>query len=73
MLTAELRAALRHLLEETAGKIPDKFLAGEYRRTLLDRFFASQRRSPPPRPWGGRDGGRGGGDRAGRGVAEGLP
>ncbi len=64
--TPESRAALRHLLEETAGKIPDKFLAGEYRRTLLDRFFASQRRSPPPRPWGGRDGGRGGGDRAGR-------
>ncbi|MFC3126408.1 DNA primase [Pseudoroseomonas globiformis] len=41
----EARAALRHALEEAAGKIPDKFLAGEYRRALLDRFFASGRRS----------------------------
>ncbi|KAA2214706.1 DNA primase [Teichococcus oryzae] len=60
--TPESRAALRHALEEAAGKISDKFLAGEYRRALLDRFFASTRR-PAPQPWTG--GGRG--ERGGRG------
>jgi DNA primase len=48
--TPEQRAALRGRLEEAAGRIRDKPLAGEYRRALLDRFF--QRR-----PAGGRRGG----------------
>ena len=51
--TPEARAALRHRLEEAARTIPDKTLAGEYRRTLLDRFFAARPRPggkpPPPR------------------------
>ncbi|MGE4520896.1 MAG: DNA primase [Acetobacter sp.] len=36
----EERAALRHKLTESAALITDKTLASEYRRTLLDRFFA---------------------------------
>lgn len=51
--TPEARAALRHRLEEATRTIPDKTLAGEYRRTLLDRFFAARPRPggkpPPPR------------------------
>ncbi len=51
--TPEARAALRHRLEEAARTIPDKTLAGEYRRTLLDRFFAARARPgakpAPPR------------------------
>ncbi|PHK95689.1 DNA primase [Pseudoroseomonas rhizosphaerae] len=63
--TPEARAALRHALEAAAGTIPDKFLAGEYRRTLLDTFFASGRRPAPAarQPWaprGGAGAGRGG-------------
>ena len=42
--TPERRAAFRHRLEDAAGRIPDKALAGEYRRTLLDRFFAARSR-----------------------------
>ena len=42
--TPEQRAAFRTRLEEAARKIPDKALAGEYRRVLLDRFFASRPR-----------------------------
>ena len=40
----EQRAAFRARLEAAARRIPDRSLAGEYRRTLLDRFFASVRR-----------------------------
>jgi DNA primase len=39
----EQRAALRTRLEEAAGRIRNKPLASEYRRTLLDRFFARYR------------------------------
>lgn len=58
--TPEQRAALRARLEEAARRIPDRALAGEYRRALLDRFFESSRRpafgqSGPRRgPWPGR-------------------
>ncbi|MFC7608848.1 toprim domain-containing protein [Pseudoroseomonas aestuarii] len=63
--TPEARAALRHDLEDAAGKIPDKFLAGEYRRALLDSFFAGNRRpAPAPRqPWSPRGGAGGRGAR----------
>ena len=51
--TPEQRAALRTRLEEMAGRIRDKSLASEYRRALLDRFFARRastyaRRGVPP-------------------------
>jgi len=48
----EQRAAFRARLEAAAHRIPDRNLAGEYRRALLDRFFASMRRPGPaaPRP-----------------------
>jgi DNA primase len=53
----EQRAAFRTRLEEAARRIGDRTLAGEYRRTLLDRYFAARgagRRPapvrPPPRP-----------------------
>ncbi len=39
------RAALRARLEGAAARIPDKGLASEYRRALLDRFFASRPQS----------------------------
>ncbi|MCQ4162096.1 DNA primase [Roseomonas sp. GC11] len=70
--TPEARAGLRHALEGAAASIPDKFLAGEYRRQLLDRFFAASRRPQPAAFSGGaRPGGFGGGGfgpgRAGRG------
>ncbi len=41
--TPERRAAFRTRLEEAARRIPDKALASEYRRALLDRFFALRR------------------------------
>jgi DNA primase len=46
--TPEQRAAFRARLEDAAKRIPDKSLAGEYRATLLDRFFAERttRRRP---------------------------
>jgi DNA primase len=52
--TPEQRAALRHRLTGAAGAIADKALAAEYRRVLLDRFFAASRSTrpgqrPPPR------------------------
>ena len=50
--TPEARAALRRELEEAAQRIPDKFLAGEYRKTLLDRFFATGR-TRPAQAWNG--------------------
>jgi len=43
----EQRAALRSRLIEAAGKIGDKSLASEYRRALLDRFFAGMRSARP--------------------------
>ena len=42
--TPEQRAALRHRLEAAARTVGDKVLAAEYRRTLLDRFYASARK-----------------------------
>ena len=44
--TPEQRAALRNRLTGAAAAITDKALAAEYRRVLLDRFFASGRRGP---------------------------
>ena len=41
--TPEQRAAFRTRLEAAAGRIGDRALAGEYRRSLLDRFFAEAR------------------------------
>lgn len=64
--TPEQRAALRARLEAAAARIPDRALAGEYRRSLLDSFFASGRTRrgqpaaaapvacPPPEPAGAR-------------------
>jgi DNA primase len=46
----EARAAFRQRLEDAARKIPDKPLAAEYRRVLLDRFFAARRRATAPPP-----------------------
>jgi DNA primase len=46
--TPEQRAALRARLEEVARLIPDRMLASEYRRALLDRFFEAGRRPMPP-------------------------
>ena len=40
--TPEQRAAFRARLEAAARRIPDRALAGEYRRALLDRFFAGR-------------------------------
>lgn len=49
----EQRAALRARLEGAARRIPDRSLATEYRRALLDRFFGNRRPGAPalrPRP-----------------------
>ncbi len=43
--TPEQRAALRNRLMAAVDAIADKALAGEYRRVLLDRFFATGRRN----------------------------
>ena len=43
----EQLALLRARLEAAAGRIQDRTLAGEYRRALLDRFFAARRRGAP--------------------------
>ena len=40
----EGRALLRNRLVAAAGAIPDKALAAEYRRALLDRFFAASKK-----------------------------
>jgi len=42
----EQRAALHARLVEAAGRIANRTLAAEYRRTLLDRFFETYRRKP---------------------------
>ncbi len=39
--TPEQKASLRNRLEGAARTIPDRALAAEYRRALLDRFFAA--------------------------------
>jgi DNA primase len=44
--TAEQRSALRNRLAAAAATIPDRALAGEVRRVLLDRFYAEGRRRP---------------------------
>ncbi len=41
--TPEQRAAFRSRLEDAARRIQDRSLASEYRRVLLDRFFADGR------------------------------
>jgi DNA primase len=43
----EQRAAVRNRLTAAAASIPDRALAAEYRRALLDRFFAASRRPAP--------------------------
>ncbi len=43
--TPEARAEFRRRLELAASSIQDRSLAAEYRRTLLDRFFAASRRN----------------------------
>jgi DNA primase len=59
----EGRAAFRNRLEEAAARIPDRALAAEYRRALIDRFFAGRGKSrrdgrehslPRPQPTAGR-------------------
>ncbi len=47
--TPEERAAFRHRLEAAAERIADRALAREYRRSLLDRFFAES--APPRSAW----------------------
>jgi DNA primase len=54
--TPEQRAAFRTRLTAAAARIQDKTLASEYRRALLDRFFAASRR--PARPGATRAGDR---------------
>ncbi|AOX19176.1 DNA primase [Kozakia baliensis] len=46
----EQRAALRARLEAAAALIGDRNLAGEYRRTLLDRFFSAFRKGGKGKP-----------------------
>jgi DNA primase len=57
--TPEQRAAFRARLAAAARRIPDRALASEYRRALLDRYFAGRfagrrapvaRSQPRPRP-----------------------
>ena len=50
--TPEGRAQLRRRLEQSAARIGDRALAGEYRRALLDRFFG-ERRAKGRRPAAG--------------------
>ncbi len=45
--TPEQRSAFRARLEAAAGTIKDRGLASEYRRALLDRYFASTKRGAP--------------------------
>jgi len=46
--TPEQRAAFRARLEAAARRVADKALAAEYRRTLLDRFFAGRSNAKRP-------------------------
>ena len=43
--TPEQRAAFLTRLDQAAGRIPDKALAGEYREALRGRFYAARRRN----------------------------
>lgn len=45
---AEARAGLRTRLENAASRIADRNLAAEFRRALLDRFFAGRRAARTP-------------------------
>ena len=65
LATPEGRAAFRNDLAAAASRIPDKALAAEYRRALLDRFFESTRPQRPQRDQGFRAGGEGGFSRRG--------
>lgn len=47
--TPELRASFRNRLIEATQRIEDKSLGSEYRRVLLDRFFADGRTRPNDR------------------------
>jgi DNA primase len=49
--TPEMRATLRTRLIEASARIGDKSLGAEYRRVLLDRFFASRSRPGNGRKW----------------------
>ncbi len=55
--TPEARAAFRGRLEQAAASITDRALAAEYRRTLLDRYYADARAKV--RGGGSRPGGSG--------------
>ena len=46
--TPEQRAAFRARLVAATSRIADRGLAGEYRRHMLDRFYAGTRRGAPP-------------------------
>ena len=46
--TPEQRAAFRTRLEVAARRIPDRALAAEYRKALLDRFYAGRRSNRSP-------------------------
>ncbi|MFH5924861.1 DNA primase [Roseomonas xinghualingensis] len=61
----EGRAAFRNDLAAAAGRIPDKALAAEYRRALLDRFFETTRPQRPQRQSGGNGFAPRGGNRPG--------
>ncbi|MCB5944927.1 DNA primase [Acidocella sp. KAb 2-4] len=45
--TPEGRAAFLHRLDELAGLIPDKTLAGEYRQHLRGRYYGERRQARP--------------------------
>ncbi|TLU73982.1 DNA primase [Lichenicoccus roseus] len=69
----EQRAALHARLVDAAGRIGNKTLAAEYRRTLLDRFFETfrRRRTDQNGSAGGRGSGQGGASPAGLGRMSG--
>ncbi len=58
--TPEQRALLRSKLIDAASRIADRSLAGEYRKVLLDKFFASSRTGRPTRPHARGNGAAGG-------------
>jgi DNA primase len=47
-VTPEQKAAFRARLEAACARITDRGLAQEYRRDLMDRYFAASRRKGPP-------------------------
>jgi DNA primase len=69
--TPEKRAAFRTRLVEASGRIGDKSLGAEYRRVLLDRFFASRSR-PAAHGYSG-NGARSGSRRNGKWDKPGIP